>query len=61
MNPIMFRTSDQDEVDILNTWFVFEVLVYVQSGKKSSAQEFTCGWAKASINVCQQKKEKMKL
>jgi len=43
LNPILFRTTLNDDLNKQDVCFIFELVVYVR--KESKVTEWTCGWA----------------
>jgi hypothetical protein len=41
-NPIIFRTSNKDEIVRPHIFMIFELVIYVKFGEKVS--EISCGW-----------------
>jgi len=47
LNPVMFRTTEWEDLDKDSVWFIFELVVYV--AQNSSTMEYTCGWGHCPI------------
>ena len=56
LNPALFRTTQKDNLDLSNTKFIFEFIMYykkdvTQKGVKQN--ELSCGWAASDdLNIC---------
>jgi hypothetical protein len=44
----MFRTTEYDNLDKDNCWFIFELVTYLNKGGKT--EEYACGWGHAPIS-----------
>jgi hypothetical protein len=43
LNPVIFRTTEADDLDKKEVCFIFEHVLCVKKGSKT--QEYCCGWA----------------
>ena len=43
LNPVVFRSTKRDNLDLQNTMFIFEFVIYYKS--RDSNEELSCGWA----------------
>ena len=46
LNPVLFRSTQKDNLDLENTCFVFEFVIYYKKGNQNN--ELSCGWAKTN-------------
>ena len=43
LNPVLFRSTVKDNLDLQHSQFVFEFVIYYKKGNQNN--EFCCGWA----------------
>lgn len=43
LNPLLFRSTKKDDLDLANTQFVFEFVIYYKKANQNN--ELCCGWA----------------
>lgn len=48
-NPVLFRTSDKDEVCKPHIFVIFELVVYVRFGERVT--EMSCGWCQLEVSM----------
>lgn len=59
LNPIIFRTTQIDDLNKQDVFLVFELVVYVKNGAKTT--EMSCGWSKVELASCERDLSKIKL
>jgi len=59
LNPLLLRTTKNDDLDKVKVVLVFELVVYVKNGKKTT--EMSCGWSQLELNQCERELTKVKL
>lgn len=52
LNPVLFRSTRKDDLDVGATRFVFEFVIYYQAKNAASCTELSCGWAMTDDLSC---------
>ena len=59
LNPVLFRSTKKDDLDLESMWFVFEFVIYYKKGNQNT--ELCCGWAHTEMNMAKRKQDKVKM
>lgn len=60
LNPVLFRSTKKDDLDLSSMWFIFEFVIYYKKGNQNV--EMCCGWTHTEdLTVCKRKLDKMPL
>ena len=59
LNPVLFRSTKKDDLDLESMWFVFEFVIYYKKGNQNT--ELCCGWAHTEMNIAKRKQDKVKM
>ena len=50
LNPVLFRSTRKDDLDLASTRFIFEFVIYYTKGTRNT--ELCCGWAMTDDLTC---------
>jgi hypothetical protein len=59
LNPVLFRTTQKEDLNRQHVVLIFELVVYVVVQNKTT--EMTAGWAEAPISFCERDQAKVRL
>lgn len=59
LNPLLFRSTQEDDLNKEDIVFVFELVVFYKYGLKT--KDMCCGWAEAPLTLCEKANAKVKL